>query len=97
MKQSFVLLWRPDKRMIQAIARTFMPEHRLIYETSRRCHEEPRLNDCSIFALRGLRVGRRSRARNKLKSHRGKNHRGENTGAIVQRVGRGEETGERQI
>lgn len=72
MKQTFVLLWRPDKRMIQAIAITFMPEYHLIYETSPRCREWRRLNDCSIFALRGLCAGRCSRARNKLKSHRGK-------------------------
>lgn len=86
MKQTFVLLWRPDKRMIQAIAVTFMPEYHLIYETSRRCRESLRLNDCSIFALRGLCVGRCSRARNKLKSHRGKKSLRENTAAIVQCV-----------
>lgn len=100
MKQTFVLLWRPDKRMIQAIAITFMPEYHLIYETSRRCHESQRLNDCSIFALRGLCVGRCSRARNKLKSHRGKNHCGKTLLLlcnVCKSVGKGKERGERQI
>lgn len=100
MKQTFVLLWRPDKRMIQAIVITFMPEYHLIYETSRRGHESQRLNDCSIFALRGLCVGRCSHARNKLKSHRGKNHCGKTLLLlcnVCKSVGRGKETGERQI
>lgn len=100
MKQTFVSLWRPDKQMIHAIAITFMPEYHLMYETRRRCHESQRLNDGSIFALLGLCVGPCSNARNKLKSHRGKNHCGKTLLLlcnVCRRVERGKETGERQM
>lgn len=97
MKRTFVLLRRPDRRMIQAKAIPFIPENRLIYQRSRRCRESQRLNDGSIFALPGWRVGRCSRARNKLKSHTGRKSLWEKTAAFVckKSAGRGEEIGER--
>lgn len=49
----------------------WMRQRSLIYQTSLRCHESQRLNDCSMFGLRGLSVGHRSNARNEPKSHRG--------------------------
>lgn len=50
----------------------WMRQRSLIYQTSLWCHESQRLNDCSVFVLRGLSVGHRSNARNEPKSHRGK-------------------------